>query len=294
MIDPIQALTRLGFTEYEARAYGALLQHNPLNGYELARESKLPRANVYSVLEKLENRGAIVRVESPSGTRYAPVPPDELVQRLRSQLQSTLLDAELSLGAINRSVAFEYIWNFRGYAGLLEHAQSLLDGAQAKLLIALSPQESLALQPNLEAAAARGVEITTLCLHACEEECGRCRGKIFRYRIAPEEKTRWFMVVSDGAELLSGEIGAGEDAHTVRTRQRLLVNLASGYIQRSIALAVLTNDLDGRPEGLLTPQARASLEAVDSAHAAGNWLEHLHGLLMGDSPRPSHPPFLIS
>lgn len=290
MTDPIQALTRLGFTEYEARAYGALLQRSPLNGYELARESKLPRANVYAVLEKLESRGAIVRVESPSGTRYAPVPPDELVHRLRSQLQTTLLDAEQSLGAINQTVAFEYIWNFRGYAALLEHAQSMLDGAQAKLLIALSPAESLALQPNLEAAAARGVEITTLCLRSCDEECGRCKGQIFRYRIAPEEKSRWFIVVSDDAELLAGEIGAGEDAHTVRTRQRLLVDLASGYIRRSTALAIVTNDLEGRPEGLLTPQARAWLEAVDPGHDGGNWLEHLRGLLMGYAPRPSHPP----
>ena len=55
MADVIALLLQLGFSEYEARAYLALLQRNPLNGYELAKVSGLPRANVYAVLQKLED-----------------------------------------------------------------------------------------------------------------------------------------------------------------------------------------------------------------------------------------------
>ena len=51
----VELLQKLGFGEYEARAYVALLQNRPLNGYELAKASGLPRANVYSVLQKLED-----------------------------------------------------------------------------------------------------------------------------------------------------------------------------------------------------------------------------------------------
>ena len=36
MADLTALLQRLGFSEYEARAYLALLQRNPLNGYELS------------------------------------------------------------------------------------------------------------------------------------------------------------------------------------------------------------------------------------------------------------------
>ena len=73
MADITALLQQLGFSEYEARAYLALLQRNPLNGYELAKVSGLPRANVYAVLQKLEERGAVVRLDMPSGARYAPV-----------------------------------------------------------------------------------------------------------------------------------------------------------------------------------------------------------------------------
>ena len=290
MSDIIQVLTRLGFTEYEAKAYVTLLQRNPLNGYELARESQLPRANIYPVLERLESRGAVTRLETPAGTRYVPIPPAELTQRLNSQLQAALTEAEGALSSISQAIDYEYIWNTRGYAALLEHAQSLLDGAQSKLLIALSPPESLALQRNLDAAAGRGVEVTTLCLRACEEECGRCKGQIFRYRIAPEAMTRWFIVVMDDNELLAGQIGASDDTQAMRTRQRLLVNLAAGYIRRSITLAILLNDLGDPAKINLSASTLSALKALDPSDAGGNWLEHLHSLLEGNPSRlPNHP-----
>lgn len=289
-MDVIQVLARLGFTEYEAKAYVTLLQHEPLNGYELARESKLPRANVYSVLEKLENRGAVIRIESPSGTRCAPIPPSELTRQLSDQMQGYLADAESLLGSLHQPINYEYIWNARGYPALVQHARFLVERAQHTLLIALSPQESLVLKDHLEAAAARGVEITTLCLEACQVECGRCRGHVFRYRVAPEETSRWLMVVMDGVELLAGEIGADEDAQSVRTRQRLLVELTSGYIRRSIALAVLLDDLNGQPADMLTPQARLALQAVDPSHSSGGWLEHLRQLFQQDPRLPDATP----
>jgi hypothetical protein len=45
MADLTGLLQQLGFSEYEARAYLALLQQNPLNGYELAKVSGLPHKN---------------------------------------------------------------------------------------------------------------------------------------------------------------------------------------------------------------------------------------------------------
>src|SRR5215208_8334913 len=89
MTDIIVLLQELGFSEYEARAYLALLQRNPLNGYELAKVSGLPRANIYAVLQKLEERGAAVRLDLPNGTRYAPIAPAELTRRLAARFQDT-------------------------------------------------------------------------------------------------------------------------------------------------------------------------------------------------------------
>lgn len=282
MTDSIQVLTRLGFTEYEARAYVALLQHEPLNGYELARESKLPRANVYAVLEKLESRGAVIRLEAPAGTRYKAIPPGELTRRLNDQMQDSLSEAEHALSSIGQSIDYEYIWNTRGYPALLEHALSMIEAAQHSVLVALSRPESLLLQRSLQTAAGRGVEITTFCLQACQEECGHCQGRVLRYQITPAADDRWLILVVDGLELLAGQIGAAEDAQSVRTRQRLLVDLAAGYIRRSIALAVLLLDLSAEQAASLTPQARSALQAVAAASVDANWLDQLRGLFQKD------------
>ncbi len=63
MTEATTLLQELGFGDYEARAYVALLQRSPINGYELAKASGVPRANIYAVLQKLAERGAVVRVD---------------------------------------------------------------------------------------------------------------------------------------------------------------------------------------------------------------------------------------
>ncbi|MBI4496931.1 MAG: TrmB family transcriptional regulator [Chloroflexi bacterium] len=279
MADAVALLQQLGFGEYEARAYVALLQRSPLNGYELAKASGLPRANVYAVLQKLEERGAVVRVETPAGVRYASVPPSELTRRLGNSFQETLEAAQRLLVVMTSPAEYEYVGNLRGYPLLLEHARSLLDATQERLLVAIWPQEASALAEPLAQAEQRGVEITTLCLEACPSECGGCRGRIYRYRVAPDYAARWLVLVPDGAEVLAGEIGPNQEALAVRTRQRLLVELASWYTRHSIALAAVLRDLGGRLDGLLGPETQAMLASVGPGGRGSGWLEHMRRLL---------------
>ena len=39
-------LVKLGFSEYEAKAYIALLGKSPVSGYELAKQSGVPRSMI--------------------------------------------------------------------------------------------------------------------------------------------------------------------------------------------------------------------------------------------------------
>ncbi len=270
-----ELLQQLGFGEYEARAYIALLQHQPLNGYELAKVSGLPRANVYSVLQKLEERGAVVRLDTPDSIRYSPVPPDELIQNLGNRYKTIQDEAQRQLNDITRPPEPEYVWNIQGYAAALEHMQTLINASQMQALVAVWPQEAQALLPSLADAEARGVNIITLCMAACADECGFCRGRIYRYRVTPEQRHRWLILVLDSTEMLAGEFGPEEQAAAVRTRQKLLVDLAEGYIRRSIALAVLLHDLSRQSENLLRPETLAEMAAIDLNEPDGSWLRQL-------------------
>jgi sugar-specific transcriptional regulator TrmB len=286
MPDAVTLLQELGFSEYEARAYQGLLQHNPATGYELAKASGIPRPNIYPVLQKLEARGAAIRIvgEDEEAVRYAPVPPDEFLKRIDDHFQSTLDIAGPLLQTLARPRQTDYIWNTQGYANLLAHARTLISSTKSKLLIALWPNEALALADELAQAEAHDVQVTTLCLASCVHECGGCRGQIFRNKVVETAEARWLLLVPDSQEVLVGAIPAHDEISVVRTRQRLLVEMTSWFIQHAIALGVLLREAGEYLEGHLTPDTRTLLAEADPRNL-GDWLAYIHQLLRstGDS-----------
>ncbi len=279
MPDVVQLLQKLGFGDYEARAYVGLLQRSPLTGYELAKATGIPRANVYGVLPRLEERGAVVRLDSTSGVRYSAVPPSELAGRLAGNFQDDLSAAQEALEAVSAPAEREYIWNASGYEALVDHARTLVESAGRDLLVAVWPQEAASLAGSISAARERGVGVTTLCPNACARECGACQGNIFRYSVSPQQSSRWLVVVADGSEMLAGEVQAGEGALAVRTRQHLLVELASWYIRHSVALAALLSDLGSRLPDLLSPETMSVLSSLGPGDHSEGWLEYMRGVL---------------
>jgi HTH-type transcriptional regulator, sugar sensing transcriptional regulator len=279
MTNATALLLQLGFSEYEARAYVALLQRNPLNGYELAKVSRLPRANIYAVLQKLEERGAIVRLDQPNGTRYAPTAPSELTNRVATRFQHTLKAVQQALEDLATPANPEYVWNIRGYDAMLEHGHALVAASERRLLVAIGRQEASELAEGVAQAALRGVEVVTLCLDECPQECGYCRGTICRYCATLTSNQRWLVLVADDAEMLAGEIGPQDDVLAVRTRQQLQVDLAGWYIQHSMALTAVLNELRSRPDQELAPETKALLQSVDVGHRHGGWLDHMRALV---------------
>jgi sugar-specific transcriptional regulator TrmB len=156
--DTVVLLQQLGFGGYEARAYIALLQRNPLNGYELAKASGMPRSNIYTVLQKLEERGAVMRLEMPGGARYIPVPPQKLMAQLGTRFQHALDAAQHSLETLPTLAEPAYIWNLQGHTMLLEHAHTLVDAGREQLLVAIARPQAAALTEPLAQAEARGVQ----------------------------------------------------------------------------------------------------------------------------------------
>jgi HTH-type transcriptional regulator, sugar sensing transcriptional regulator len=270
MDELLAMFTQLGFGEYEARAYVALLQYGPVNGYELARHSGVPRGSIYGALARLEEKGAAVRLEAPAGTRYAAVPAEEVLHRLAGGFQQTLGRLGDLLAQLSEPPQADDVWNASGYGALLDHARSLVDSAGQRLLLATWPEESAALSEQTAGAVGRSAQVSTLCLANCPQECGHCRGRVYRYPTRAEPELRWLIVVPDGREMLAAEIHFTEagrpaaSASVVRTRQRLLVNLAESYIRQSTAMAAVMTGLGPHLESALPPKTREILGSLDS------------------------------
>ncbi|CAM5472026.1 TrmB family transcriptional regulator [Rhodanobacter lindaniclasticus] len=268
-----RALQQIGFTDYEARAYAALVAGGELNGYALAKASGIPRANIYAVAGKLVRRGAAQRVERAGGDAYVAVEPKRLLRAIDDERRQAMAGARDALSRLSRERHPPTVLNLRDDE-VLQRAAQLIDASAASLHVALQPTEAAQLAEPLRAARERGVAITTLCLEGCEAECGGCAGTIHRCRLAPAGATRWLLVVADERTTLLGHF-TSRHVTAVCTEQPLLVELAMAYIQQSTTLAILGSELAGRLEGLLSPKSRRML---DGLVPAGDFLAHMREL----------------
>jgi predicted transcriptional regulator len=256
-MDTIKTLQRLGFTEYEARAYTALVNEGELNGYELAKKTGIPRANIYAVAEKLVERGAILRADHQGGQRYTPIPPQQLLRGLEIEHKRALVAAGRALERQALKQEPAAVFNLRGDE-LLAKARQIVDTCQDTLLVAIQPPEAAVLADALRMAAERGVRITTLCLQACTHECGGCQGDIHRHAIAPGGNRHWLILVADHGIALVGQSGE-EATEGVTTRQQLVVELAMAFILQNLTLATLSEELGSRIGDLLPSPAIGQL-----------------------------------
>ncbi|MGH8283033.1 MAG: TrmB family transcriptional regulator [Gammaproteobacteria bacterium] len=270
-------LQELGFSEYEARAYVSLVGAGTCNGYEVAKNSGLPRANVYPVLEKLVLRGAARRLDTRDGVRYVATLPERMVQRLEKEHRRTLTAVRKVLVALEQTAEATPVFNLQGYDELMEQARADIDAASTTLLIAIQPAEAARLAQPLREARERGVAITTLCMQACAAECGSCQGGIHRCCLAPGAGVRWLVVVADDKHMLAGEVSA-TDALAVATEQRLIVELAASYIRQSLALATVADELGEDFHGLLSQHA---LQVLDALHPESGFLARLKRVTSG-------------
>lgn len=255
-------LSKLGFGDYEAKAYAGLVGAGECNGYEVAKATGVPRASVYAVLERLVERGAVQRIDTQQGVRYAATPPQALLATIDRRHQRTLAAAHEVLAELESPQEPAQAFTLRGRTELMERAHADIDSARETLLVAIQPPEAAQLAEPLRRARERGVAITTLCLEACERECGDCQGDIHRLQRAPDGASRWLLVVVDERLALLGQMAAAS-AEGLVTAQHIVVELASAYIRQSLTLDLLGNELSGRFEGLLSKQAQHLLNHLN-------------------------------
>ena len=88
----VELLQQIGMSGYEAKAYVALLgASTPMNGYEVAKASGVPRSTVYETLAKLVARGATSVVTNDDGTsRYVALESSRFVDGMRRDTSATL------------------------------------------------------------------------------------------------------------------------------------------------------------------------------------------------------------
>jgi sugar-specific transcriptional regulator TrmB len=106
--DVVERLVRLGLTQYEARAYAALVRRDGSTPAEVARVAGVPRPRIYDVMDSLVAKGLVV-LRPGRAARFAAVPPTEAVGLLVDAHRARLEALEAEAGAVAATLTPAYV-----------------------------------------------------------------------------------------------------------------------------------------------------------------------------------------
>lgn len=202
----IQRLQTLGFSQYEARAYCALLQKSPANGHEVAKTAGIPTSKVYETLERLHQKGSVL-VQRSEPTLWAPVPYRDLVGSLRQRMESTFSAVEQGLAQLGHEQDTALTWSLSGHGHVVDSMRRAIDRARERLAAIIPASELGELGPPLRDAAERGVALDVVAGVGATLDLPSSDRVRVRRRPAGDPEDRLALVVGDGEETVLADLG---------------------------------------------------------------------------------------
>jgi len=135
-------LRELGLTDYETRAYIALLEHGVLTASQVSENSDVPYSKVYETLTSLERKGWIETEQGRPG-RYYPKAPSDALATAKMQLEEKVkawektMTSELQPFYEKREIREKPdIWILRGEVSTIAKLREVLEKTKTELMIA--------------------------------------------------------------------------------------------------------------------------------------------------------------
>lgn len=262
-MDAVQEFLKLGYTDYEARVYLALLKSPDSTGYEASRVSGVPRAKVYEVMESLDRKGAVMINFVDGRQLYRAVPPAMLIARHRRETEELLAELEPMLLAMENRQNPEALLTVRGQGHVNDLVRQLLRQAKARILLTGFPWDLKELAPEILACSKRGVKTFVLSygpvvLEGAEVIEHSVSG--FQY-LQVAALGRWLAVIADHREAVLAQLTDGQRTSALWTRHPMVVFGISGWITHDITLftmeSLMSQVKDDIPPAFLQGYKRA-------------------------------------
>lgn len=128
--DVIEELKKLGFNEYQAKIYTALVGLGVATASEISQASGVPPNKVYSVIDSLKKRGLVLAQESDTSTnRYRPRSPDSFMKELRTDYETAFKKTEDKLFALyerSKKAFIPELWILRGSQAVFSKIKEMI------------------------------------------------------------------------------------------------------------------------------------------------------------------------
>lgn len=252
----ISALTRLGFSRYEAKAYVALVGQAPMNGSQVSRRADMPPSKIYETLARLETKGAVL-VNHSEPVRYTAVSPKDVLTFLKDKFEADLSTAQEELADLPKNKEPGLVWSLHSRDAIVQASIRLINEAKHSVFAGVWDEEMDDLGPLLDKAAVRGLDVhvaiygTSTLTHPHTYDMNEC-GASARLRLSGRRLT---VVVADDDHTLVASFGDRTPDEAVRTTNPVMCLLAVEYIKADISGRLMINAMTPQAfQGLLKTQ----------------------------------------
>ena len=228
-------LQNLNFTQYESKAYLALLKQGGISGYELAKKSGIPASKIYQVLNRLIEKEVVIALDSEP-VKYTPVPPAEVLYRLRADFMYTLDTVSPKLSELyqHQHSSDNYIWNVSGRPAIINKVNDFINEAVKKIHLSVWDEEIAEIEDSLKQARRRKISIAIV--HYGEKKLNI--GLEFRHGrehiIRRQRGARRIALEVDEQKVILAHFLEDGSCNAVWTTNKGLVLLAKDYIIHDI------------------------------------------------------------
>lgn len=240
-------LRSIGFSTYESRCYIALIgAASPMNGYEVAKISGVPRSAVYESLQKLVARGAAMMVAGAAegASAFVALPVEAFVDRLRNQLSGTLDGLASVLPSMSTARSSSVVARLTGRPKVLERFIAVMETAREHCLMSLWPSGAHEVRDTAARLVARGVEVTSVIRGDFPDFPGDSHPHVFG---TPDDLRQilgclFYVVVADRSEALIG-VREGGQTWGFWSDDRAVVTLAQKFVLKDLVIQELGSAL---------------------------------------------------
>ncbi|MFQ3293494.1 MAG: sugar-specific transcriptional regulator TrmB [Halobacteriales archaeon] len=173
--DAVNALEQLGLTNYEAKVFIALQKLGSGTARQVHRVADVPRSQVYSAAESLEERG-LLDVQQSQPIQYRPVSIEEASKTLRNRFERERDRAVEYLETVRSDrdglEEQEDIWTIRGRENITDRTVGLVGEAEQRVYFATASSDLVTdgLVDAIEERAEREIRVTVISENATVRE----------------------------------------------------------------------------------------------------------------------------
>lgn len=134
MEEIVDALKKLGFSDYESRVYATLAMKGEATASEIHKMSGVPRNKVYEVLRGLEEKGLIESLKS-SPTVFRAINPESVLESYRDEVLDTFEKAIERVREAEEAAIQHPVWCVRGVQGVKNRAKAVVQAGREVFVI---------------------------------------------------------------------------------------------------------------------------------------------------------------